>query len=68
MADTQRYTVIAGVGIITTDEQVLANYGQLFVQAVDAIARELANDPMFEGKLEVFAIDREPHGEAEVPE
>lgn len=57
---THRYTAVFGVGIITTDEQLLASYAQLLIEAMNRISQELAADEMFAGKLELFPIDEEP--------
>ena len=62
---SKRYTIALAVGIVTEDEQLAANFSDLFLKAGERIANELVKDEMFVGKLELFPI---MPGEDDVPQ
>ena len=54
--DTKRFTVAVAVGVVVEDEQVAANFADLFVQACETVAQTMVKDEQFAGKLELFPI------------
>jgi hypothetical protein len=56
----KRYALVAAVDLVSEDEQLAANFAQLWVQACNQAAQILSENEAFEGKLEVV--------EHEVPE